>query len=108
MEFGYNELVTAIADAIDMSERLDGAKVVDFIEEVQEEKKSFIELRNEAQNLWSDLVYHGADTADVEMAQTIAKKVEIIFGRPMKISEITEDQISLMELVVMELKDLSK
>lgn len=108
IEFGYNELVAAIADAIDMSERLDGAKVVDSIEEVQEEKKSFIELRNEAQNLWSDLVYHGTDTADVEMAQTIAKKVEIIFGRPMKISEITEDQISLMELVVMELKDLSK
>lgn len=109
IEFGYDELVKAISEAIDMSERLDGATVVDRLEESTEEKKSFAELRTEAQDLWTKLVYsNGNAQADTEMAQTIGKKVEIIFGHPMKISEITEDQAALMELVVLEMRELSK
>ena len=105
IKFGYAELVNAISDAIDAYEKYDGASVVDSIEREESVQVNFYDLRAEAQELWKRLVGEG-DNVNPEMAQTIAKRVEMIFGHPMKISEITEDQVSLMELVVEEMKDL--
>jgi len=41
------------------------------------------------------------------MAKTILKKVEMIFGRPMKLSEITEDQVDLYNLVLLDMRDIA-
>jgi hypothetical protein len=101
IKFGYNELVSAISDAIDKSERLDGAVVVDTIEQVIEEKLDYKAIREEASMLWKTLVER-----DPENAPIILKKVEMIFGRPMKLSEITEDQVDLFNLVVLDMKDM--
>lgn len=105
IKFGYTELVNAIAEAIEMSEKLDGAKVVDTIVEKAEEQLDYNTLRNEAAQLWSKLVT--ADEAGEEMAKRILKRVEMIFGRPMKISEITEDQVDLLNLVLLDMRDLA-
>ena len=101
IKFGYNELVSAISDAIDKSEQLDGAVVVDTIEQVIEEKLDYKTIREEASMLWKTLVER-----DPENAPIILKKVEMIFGRPMKLSEITEDQVDLFNLVVLDMKDM--
>ena len=101
IKFGYNELVSAISDAIDKSEKLDGAIVVDTIEQVIEEKLDYKAIREEASMLWKTLVER-----DPENAPIILKKVEMIFGRPMKLSEITEDQVDLFNLVVLDMKDM--
>ena len=101
IKFGYNELVSAISDAIDKSEKLDGAVVVDTIEQVIEEKLDYKAIREEASMLWKTLVER-----DPENASIILKKVEMIFGRPMKLSEITEDQVDLFNLVVLDMKDM--
>ena len=101
IKFGYNELVEAIADAIDKSEKLDGATIVDKQIQIYEEKRSYAEVRAEAQKLWATLVEK--DESNVE---TILKKVEMVFGRKLKLSEITEDQVDLFELVVEEMKTL--
>ena len=101
IKFGYDELVDAITDAIDKSEKLDGATIVDKQQQVIEEKRSFAEVRTEAQNLWTQLVEK--DEANVDV---ILKKVEMIFGRKIKLSEIMEDQVDLFELVVDEMKTL--
>jgi hypothetical protein len=101
IKFGYNELVSAISDAIDKSEKLDGAVVVDTIEQVIEEKLDYKAIRAEASELWKKLV-----EKDEENAAIILKKVEMIFGRPMKLSEITEDQVDLFNLVVLDMKDM--
>ena len=101
IKFGYNELVSAISDAIDKSEKLDGAVVVDTIEQVIEEKLDYKAIREEASMLWKTLVER-----DPENAPIILKKVEMIFGRPMKLSEITEDQVDLFNLVVLDMKDM--
>ena len=101
IKFGYNELVSAISDAIDKSEKLDGAVVVDTIEQVIEEKLDYKAIREEASTLWKTLVER-----DPENAPIILKKVEMIFGRPMKLSEITEDQVDLFNLVVLDMKDM--
>ena len=101
IKFGYNELVDAITDAIDKSEKLDGATIVDKQNIVIEETRSFSEVRAEAQSLWTTLVEKDETNADV-----ILKKVEMIFGRKIKLSEIMEDQVDLFELVVDEMKSL--
>jgi hypothetical protein len=105
IKFGYNELVNAISDAIEMSEKLDGAKVVDTIEVKPEEKLDYNTLRAEARVLWTRLVGEG-DNLNEDMAARIQKRVEMIFGRPIKLSEITEDQVDLMQLVILDMKEL--
>ena len=105
IKFGYNELVNAVADAIEKSEKLDGAIVVDKVEQTVVEKLNYEEIRKKAFNLWVELVGEGED-ADAEMAQRILKKVEMIFGRQIKLSEITEDQVDLFNLVVLEMEDI--
>ena len=107
IKFGYNELVNAVADAIEKSEKLDGAVVVDEVEQTVVEKLNYEEIRKKAFNLWVELVGEGED-ADAEMAQRILKKVEMIFGRQVKLSEITEDQVDLFNLVVLEMEDMKK
>lgn len=102
IKFGYEELVNAIAEAIDQAEKLDGAKVVDQAELVTiGEKLDFAAVRAEAQNLWTQLIQKDEANADV-----ILKKIEITMGRRMKLSEFTEDQVELMQLVVLEMRDM--
>ena len=101
IKFGYKELVDAISDAIDKSEKLDGAVVVESIEQVIEEALDYKAIRAEASELWKKLVEKDEDNAAI-----ILKKVEMIFGHPMKLSEITEDQVDLFNLVLLDMKDM--
>ena len=103
IKFGYQELVDAIAEAIEKSEKIDGAKVVDKQENIIEKTLSFNEVRNEAMELWNKLI-----ELDPENSKIILKKVEMVFGRVMKLSEITEDQVDLFNLVVLDMRDLLK
>ena len=101
IKFGYQELVNAISEAIDKSEKLDGAVVVETIDQKIEESLDYKAIRAEASELWQTLV-----AQDEENATIILKKVEMIFGRPMKLSEITEDQVDLFNLVLLDMKDM--
>ena len=92
-----------IEEAIEKSEKLDGAKIVEKSEQQIEEQLKFEDVRDEASKLWAKLV-----TADAGNAEKILKKVEMIFGRKLKLSEITEDQVDLMQLVVLEMRDMVK
>ena len=101
IKFGYQELVNAISEAIDKSEKLDGAVVVETIEQKIEESLDYKAIRAEASELWQKLV-----AQDEENATIILKKVEMIFGRPMKLSEITEDQVDLFNLALMDMREM--
>lgn len=104
IKFGYQELVNAIGEAIDMAEKLDGAVVVDKAALVAtEERLDFNKVRDEAQTLWQELV-----AADEANATAILKKIEIIMGHRMKLSEFTEDQVDLLALAVAEMRDMRK
>jgi hypothetical protein len=105
--FGYDELVNAIADAIEMAEQKDGATVVNTIKTKGETKLDFKEVREKAQNLWKQLVGEG-DNAKPEIASEILKKIEMTMGRRMKLSEFTEDQVDLLQLVVVDMEDMMK
>ena len=100
--FGYHELVDAIADAIDKSEKLDGAKVVDTAEVTPtEDRLDFQKVRAEAANLWQKLVSQNEENANV-----ILKKIEMTMGHRMKLSEFSEDQVDLLQLIVLEMREM--
>ena len=102
IKFGYDELVNAISDAIDMSEKVDGATVVDSVVVAPVgEKLDFNEVRAQAQDLWGQLIEKDENNASV-----ILKKIEMIMGHRMKLSEFTEDQVDLLHLAVLEMQDM--
>lgn len=106
IEFGYESLVKAISEALDKQKELDGATIVDTkVGAPVEEKLDFNTVRAEAQELWTKLVGTG-DNASEDMARTILKKIEITMSRPMKLSEFTEDQVDLLNLIVLEMRDM--
>ena len=102
IKFGYQELVDAIAEAIDMAEKQDGVKVVDNAELTAiGEHLDFATVRAEAQDLWQKLTQKNPDNASI-----ILKKIEMTMGHRMKLSEFTEDQCDLMHLVVLDMRDM--
>lgn len=101
IKFGYRELVEAINDAIDKQQKEDGAVVVDKVEAKPKEVLDFKTVREHARELWTALVERDADNADI-----ILKKIEMVFGRKMKMSEVTEDQVDLLNLVVLDMEDM--
>lgn len=103
IKLGYDELVAAINEAIDKQRDVDGATVVDKLEQKKEEELSFNEIRDEAQKIWAKLV-----NADPANAERVLKKVEMIFGKKLKLSEITEDQKDPFFLVLLEMRDMAK
>lgn len=105
--FSYESLVSAIADAIEMAEEKDGATVVDTIQAKAEEKLDFAAVRARAQELWTKLVGSG-DNANADVATAILKKIEMTMGRRMKLSEFTEDQCDLLQLVVLDMEEMLK
>ena len=100
--FGYNEFLEALGQAIDR-EQENGAVVTDTAPIDTFEKLDYKAIRAEEAELWTVLVERDPDNAPI-----ILKKVEMIFGRPMKLSEITEDQVDLFNLVVLDMRDMLK
>lgn len=102
--FSFKDVEDAVARAIAKEEEL-GATVVDEAElsNVTEGSRSFSEIEAEARELWTKLV-----EANPENAPKILRKVELIFGRPMKLSEIQEGQEYFYEQVVDEMREMAE
>ena len=97
--FGYKYLEDAIVRAID-AEVGAGATVVS--EKPQTDvTRPFEETVAEGRALWTSLIQK-----DEKNAEKIMKSVNRIFGRPLKLSEITEEQQDLFELVILDMKSL--
>jgi hypothetical protein len=103
--FSYESLVDAIGRAIDRQQEIDGAKVVDTAIAQVESKLDYNALMSEAGALWKQIVVIDGEVNE-DAARRVQKRVEMIFGRVVKISEITEDQVDLLNLVVMDMRDL--
>ena len=106
VEFSYESLANAIYDAVDKQVAADGTGSATevynpFYQNMKE--KTFEEIRAEAKELWDKLV---TDTGSEENANKISFIIERVFGRKMKLSEITEAQKDLYELVVAEMQTL--
>ena len=105
IDFSYQSVLDHLSDAIEAEAVNNNATVVDRVE-VVETKLDYNTVRAEAIALWGQLVGTG-DNVNEEIARRILKRAEMIFGRPIKLSEITEDQVDLYNLVVMEMRELA-
>lgn len=97
--FGYKYLEEAIGRAIEAEEKA-GATVTSEIPE-KEISRPFEEVVEEGRGLWNSLIQK-----DEKNAEKIMRAVTQIFGHPVKLSEITEEQQDLFELVILEMKNI--
>jgi hypothetical protein len=101
--FGYDELVNALLEAIDLQGKNDGAKIVDETEHhsIVTNRRPFSETIAEAQILWQKLVSDSPENAEI-----ILSKVKTLFGKEMRLSEIPESQQDLFEILIEDLKKM--
>ena len=108
IKFGYNELVEAIGNAIDIAVEKDGAEVTDHTEFAQIKSRPFAEIMNEAKNLWVEFLNKA--TSDEEKEQHLNVMRDIIrkvFGsEDFKLSQAVPSQADLVELFIDEVKEL--
>lgn len=86
IEFGYQQLVDAVIDAIDETKELDGVKTVDYVppEDVEEEL-NYDDLKQESLTLWKEITTK-------KLNQQVLDFMEEIFGEKKRLSEITPEQ----------------
>lgn len=100
-ELSYENLVNNLADAIEKQGEVSGGLIMDERLGYDNDSRSFDDIMNEARQLWAKLT-----DGNEENARKILKIVEETFGKKMKISEATEPQKDLLELVVNEMRDM--
>lgn len=108
IKFGYNELVEAIGDAIDMAVERDGAQVTDHTEFVQVKARPFAEIMDEAKAIWGAFLDKAATEEEKEQHLKIMKDViRRVFGtEEFKLSQAVPSQGDLVELFIDEMKNL--
>ena len=93
----YEKLANAFYNAIDKQAKASGTEVVTQQENLY--KRSFADAMDEAKTLWIKLTEGNEDNA-----MKILDFVESTFGKRIKISEITEPDMPLLEVIIEEMK----
>lgn len=101
IEFGYSQIVNAIADAME-KEAQNGAQFTDNTVMAAEPMRPFSEAMEEAKALWTKLVGNG----NAENVEKIRASIIATFGHPKKLSEITEEQQELLEVVIADMNNM--
>lgn len=108
LEFGYQNLVNAIGDAIEKQREVDGAVVVERQEREVIRESTFEEVMTEARSIWTSYLESAETEEEKERKfgylQLIVSKV---FGNQnFKLSQATPAQKDLVSLFIDEAKDL--
>lgn len=108
IKFGYQELVDAIGDAIDMAVEKDGAEVTDHTEMRQIKARPFQEVINDARNVWETYLNTASSEEEKEQRFNVMRDViRRVFGsEDFKLSAAVPSQSDLVELFVDEMKEL--
>lgn len=109
IKFGYQELVDAIGDAIDMAVKIDGAEVTDHTEIAQTKSRPFQEIMEEARTIWSTYLNSASTEEEKDQHLNIMKDIiRRIFGNEdFKLSAAVPSQADLVELFIDEVKDIT-
>ena len=104
--FSFKDFEEAIAEAID-KEGIENGLITDEAPVYVEEKLDYKVLMDEAKSIWTTILERGKTEEEKQtLARDMLKKVEMEFGQKLKLSEITEDQVSVLNLVVMDLREM--
>ena len=102
----YDVLVETLAVAIEQQGEESGGLITDErVDLVPEKKRPFNEAMDEARTLWGQLVEK--DDSD-EMYEKIQQIIEDQFGSRIKLSQTTPAQQDMLELAILDFKDLLK
>lgn len=97
VELSYENLVSAIFDAIDKEIADKGGQATEKSNPYLE--RNFDDLMEEARGLWAKAVAN-------DKHKDVSKMLEEEFGKPTKFSEITPDQIDLLSSVLFKIKEI--
>ena len=100
--FGYQELVDSIADAIEEAVKIDGAETTDKTVIRPEKQRAFTEVQEESKQLWLKLTSDGNETN----ARIILDLIKKHLSKEAKLSELTEPQQEILELIIEDMKEL--
>lgn len=112
IEFSYQNLTNAIADAIDAQSKEEGGEY--FTEErsnlylPKENELDFDQLMLEFQDIINRLIKKAGDDFESVYTPRITQITEKYLGRGNKVSQCSRDQVEVLSLIVDELKDLEK
>lgn len=107
IKFGYQELVDAIGDAIDMAVVKDGAQVTDHTEMAQIKERPFPEVMNEAKEIWIKYLEVGTEEEKDQRLMIMKDIIKRVFGsEEFKLSQAVPSQSSLVEYFIDEVKQL--
>lgn len=108
IKFGYQELVDAIGDAIDLAVQKDGAQVTDKTEFAQIKSRPFSEIMEDARNIWGKYLEIASTEEEKEQHLNVMRDIiRRVFGtEDFKLSSAVPSQADLVELFVDEVKDL--
>ena len=108
IKFGYQELVDAIGDAIDMAVKMDGAEVTDHTEIIQTKARPFQEVMDEARTIWGAYLESASTEEEKDQHLNVMKDIiRRIFGNEdFKLSAAVPSQVDLVELFIDEVKDV--
>ena len=107
IEFSYQAVLDNLINAIEAEGTNNNAVIVDKIEREEVEEVSFEDLRTEAGELWAKIIEKGqTDEEKAELADRVLKKLEMTFGKKIKLSQITEDQSEVLKLAILEMKNM--
>lgn len=102
----YEDLVNSLSDAIEKEGISKGGKITDERESGRVEvNRPFEDCMNEARDLWEYIL--SKDSNDVYLDKML-KIIEDNFDQKIKLSTVSPEQQDLLELVVLDLKDLAK
>lgn len=108
IKFGYNELVNAISEAIDMDVKTNGAEVTDHTETPQIKSRPFNEVMDEAREMWIKYLENASNDEEKDQHLRIMKDIiKKVFGtEEFKLSQALPSQVDLLDLFCTELKDI--
>ena len=120
IDFGYNELVSAIGDAIDKQMAEDGAELfTDKRENLHTDttlELNFDDLMKEFQEIIINIPGSADPKAETEDGQKfkeywnprITQIIEKYLGKGKKVNQCTRDQVESLDLILSDLRDLVK
>lgn len=100
----YENLVNALSDAIEKEGARGEGRIVDErLDNAEKVQRPFEDCMKEAKELWEYIVEK--DSSD-SMYDKLLKIVENNFGQKIKLSTVKEEQQDMLELTVLDLRDL--
>ena len=113
IEFSYQNLVDAIANAIDEEAKMEGNAEY-FTNDrsnlylPKENELNFDDLMNEFQNCINRIIKESGDDFEEKYSPRIMQITEKYLGRGNKVSQMSREQVEALSLIVDDLKELEK